>query len=598
MKCNKCKKIVPDNKSICPHCNNSLVKKVKASTKGASNKYIKDNNADLVGSTVTKTRGSMAKLDKASTSRNYKKTTAGTKNKYIYEDHSNLVGGTVSKGNESFVKLEKRIKNKTVHPVDRRNFNNYIDYKEAKERQVEEINSLNELRNASSFSEKDISSKVVSSDKVSSSAKVGLALLKKKTADDASKIGTKTVAKIDNSLINVARENKKKVTHKAPTSNVHVPKKEVEVNVVVEPINSKRSFKREFNILSYVLVIALWIIAIVLLVGNSGNGFYFSQNHILAGKSNSSGDEFADYDGVSKSGQTGGSSSEGYTSIVYDNQYLAQFTIRTEQDVYNLISIDSTKQKNNCPNNIKKIEEKIINNYGITAVNLCEMDEDFAEELVFVVKYIYDEFPKARNYLTNLTLANVSDDNSFIAAFMPIFTFSTSNSTSGYPVATKTQIILNAKYFLNNSKIKNSVSYGSKSGYFPPNATRSSTVAHEFGHYLSYVALLNYYETDKLNYVRATETSLLYDVYDDFNAGNFSKILLEEAFDEYVAETGSTESFYEFRASISQYAISKDKNGLYIYDETVAEAFHDCYLNGSNAKPASRAIVKVLKSKL
>ena len=93
-------------------------------------------------------------------------------------------------------------------------------------------------------------------------------------------------------------------------------------------------------------------------------------------------------------------------------------------------------------------------------------------------------------------------------------------------------------------------------------------------------------------------TRLLSRSVESFNSGNFSRILLEEAFDEYVAKTGSSESFYEFRASISQYAISKDNNGLYIYDETIAEAFHDYYLNGSNAKPASLAIVEVLKSKI
>ena len=601
MKCIKCKKIVPGNKSVCPHCGSQLIKKSSASTKGASNKYIKENGADLVGSTVTKTKGSMARLDKPKqTTVRYRNTNKGSKNKYLTEDNSSLVGGAVSKNNGSFVKLEKKPSKKKIQSIERKDFNNYIDYKEAKENQEAQIRSINELRNVSKFDESDLSSKVVTTDKVRGSSKVGLASLKERGAADAAKMGAKTVSKFDNSLIKIARENKNKPQpmrqEDYQRQNVTVPNVEI-VEVSVEKQKRKRNFKLETNALSYSIVVALWIVAIVVLISSSNNSFYFSQNQSFTSTAVDD-DAFTDYRGVSKSGQTGGSSSEGYTSVVYDNQYLAQFTIRTEQDVYNLISTDSKKQKANCPNNIKEIEETIVNNYGITAVNLCEMDEDFALELVSVVKYIYQEFPNARNYLTNLTLANVGDENSFIAAFMPIFTFSTSNSTSGYPVATKTQIILNAKYFLNNEKIKNSVSYGSKSGYFPPNATRSSTVAHEFGHYLSYVALLNYYETDQLNYVRATETSLLYDVYDDFNAGNFSKILLEEAFDDYVAETGSTESFYEFRASISQYAIAKDSSGLYIYDETIAEAFHDYYLNGSNAKPASLAIVEVLKSKL
>ena len=226
------------------------------------------------------------------------------------------------------------------------------------------------------------------------------------------------------------------------------------------------------------------------------------------------------------------------------------------------------------------------------------MDEDFTLELKQVVQYIYFNYPTARYYLTNLTLANVDENSSFIAAFMPIFTFSTSNTNTGYPIAVKTQILLNAKYFLNLSKISNSVKYGAKSGYFPPNATRSSTVAHEFGHYLSYVALLNHYNSKKLNFVQASQVATLYDVYDDFNSGEFSRKLLEEAYDTYKKTYGVNFSFNEFRESISTYAVAKDESGSYIYDETIAEAFHDCYLNGEAAETASKVIMQTLVGKL
>ena len=104
--------------------------------------------------------------------------------------------------------------------------------------------------------------------------------------------------------------------------------------------------------------------------------------------------------------------------------------------------------------------------------------------------------------------------------------------------------------------------------------------------------------TDKLNYVTTAQASTLYKVYDDFNSGNFSRMLLEEAYDEYVKVYGKDMNFVQFRESISKYAVSKDSTGSYIYDETIAEAFHDCYLNGSKAKPASRMIMKVLDTKL
>ena len=33
-------------------------------------------------------------------------------------------------------------------------------------------------------------------------------------------------------------------------------------------------------------------------------------------------------------------------------------------------------------------------------------------------------------------------------------------------------------------------------------------------------------------------------------------------------------NYYEFRKSISLYAVAKDSQGQYIYDETIAEAFN------------------------
>ena len=181
---------------------------------------------------------------------------------------------------------------------------------------------------------------------------------------------------------------------------------------------------------------------------------------------------------------------------------------------------------------------------------------------------------------------------------MPVFTFGTSKTSTGYPVAIKTQIILNAKYFLNIDRLTNSVEYGVKSGYFPRGASKSSAVAHEFGHYLSYVALLNHYNTSRLNFVRASQSELLYKVYDDFNNGNYSLQILKEAYNRYQKMYDNDYSFDDFRKSISNYAVARDKSGAYIYDETIAEAFHDVYLNGEGAQPASRIIFNVLKEKI
>ena len=76
------------------------------------------------------------------------------------------------------------------------------------------------------------------------------------------------------------------------------------------------------------------------------------------------------------------------TVIIYDNQYEG-VKATTKKEAYNLISKDSTSQKQTCSDEIIKIENEIIKNYGITAVNLCEMDPKFAKEVGNVFKKIY-----------------------------------------------------------------------------------------------------------------------------------------------------------------------------------------------------------------
>ena len=101
-----------------------------------------------------------------------------------------------------------------------------------------------------------------------------------------------------------------------------------------------------------------------------------------------------------------------------------------------------------------------------------------------------------------------------------------------------------------------------------------------------------------MTFVSTGKYPLMYTVYGDFNEGNFSNQIIKEAYNEYTKTYGAAISYDAFRGSISTYALAKDENGEYIYDETIAEAFHDVYLNGSSAAPASTYIVNALKKYL
>lgn len=285
------------------------------------------------------------------------------------------------------------------------------------------------------------------------------------------------------------------------------------------------------------------------------------------------------------------------TTVTTDNKYKGM-EISDKSDAIGLIVEDSENQKDNYPDGILAVENELINNLDITAVNLKEMEPEFASELQTVFNKIYTDFPGVKGYLTNLSLINYNlneGNGGIIAAFMPIFNFATSNTESTYPWVIKTQVFLNARYFLNKDRLKSSVEECSANGHFPKNTTIYSPVAHELGHYISFIAMMKHYNVDSILLVDANSIKALYSLQSDFSKGDFSLSMLTEAYENYINDTSDTIEFDTWRGSISGYALAKDNNGDYIYDETIAESFHDVYLNGDNAATASKYIYAVLK---
>ena len=74
--------------------------------------------------------------------------------------------------------------------------------------------------------------------------------------------------------------------------------------------------------------------------------------------------------------------------------------------------------------------------------------------------------------------------------------------------------------------------------------------------------------------------------------------MIKEAHENFKKDTGSNIDLDVWRETISSYAVAKDNSGNYIYDETIAESFHDVYLNGETAADASKYVVAVLKKYL
>lgn len=286
----------------------------------------------------------------------------------------------------------------------------------------------------------------------------------------------------------------------------------------------------------------------------------------------------------------------GQTAVISDNVY-KDAKLNDREDAVDLIVLDSDTQKEKCSDEeIKKIERRLEVKHKIIAVNLCEMDLDFALELEKTIDKVFNDFPTIKGYLTNVTLTNPKENTSYIAAFTATQLFATANSVDTYPHVYKMVMNLNTMYFLDPTYLEDTVRESSLVGYFPKGASRSSVVAHEFGHYISFVALLRSTFLDDTLLLTKYNYQRYLDLVDSWNNGDFSKKIISEAYNNYMKHNPkSNVSEYEFKASISSYAVATDEDGNYIYDETIAEAFHDNYLNGNNAKAASKEIIKVLR---
>ena len=285
------------------------------------------------------------------------------------------------------------------------------------------------------------------------------------------------------------------------------------------------------------------------------------------------------------------------TDIEIDHYYYID--LPNAQAADDLIVKDSEDQKGTTANEIKQIESQIIRNYKVKAVNLGEMDVETARGIAKAFEYIYTNYPAARNMLSNISIGNMSVQQGSVLAYFGPHEFAVStSSTSGYPKSVKTLMCLNSKYFLNPDLLKAAVDTSSNSGHFPKNTNEYATVIHESGHFLTLVATMKKYGLETTHYMDEASMEKYVQVVQDWNANKEPLSIAQEAYENYKKKYNDNISFDEFRASISGYAMAKNSNGDYIYHETIAEAFHDYYINGNNATKASIEIMNVLNSRL
>ena len=283
------------------------------------------------------------------------------------------------------------------------------------------------------------------------------------------------------------------------------------------------------------------------------------------------------------------------TSLIKTDNKYSKKVINSYDDAINIIKKDFNDQYFYCFNSyeVKDMSNKIESNYSIPSVSFCDMSVKETKKIKQVIDKMYELFPNTKG-LTNITITNAETNKEYIARFQPVYQF-VNIDDDNYNKVNKTQILLNSYYFLNEDIIKKPITEVVGNNWYVEDATCESTIAHEFGHYVSFNILLKKNNIDNVTIVTNDNKNKIDDILKEFNSGNYSTKLINEALNNYNNKYNKNLSIDEFANSISKYAGTKDKNNKIIADEVIAEAIHDYYLHGDNMKPTSKEIIDVIK---
>lgn len=289
------------------------------------------------------------------------------------------------------------------------------------------------------------------------------------------------------------------------------------------------------------------------------------------------------------------------TSIINTDNTYNKKNVETIDDAHEIIKKDFSSQSWKCFSSpeLSVLEYELMNNYNIASVTFCDISYNEATKISNVIKRIYELFPDIKGGLTNITITNAKTKSEYIAYFQPRYQFVNSfDDIADFNKVNKTQILLNSYYFLNEDILSTDIDNIVGTGWYVDDATWESAIAHEFGHYISFMTLLKEYGLSNITLETNSNYSVIDKILEEFDSGTHSKSVITDALNNYNLKYKSNLNLEQFSLAISNYSGSKDKNGNIIFEETIAEGVHDYYLHGTGCKKESYEIIQVLKNKL
>ena len=289
------------------------------------------------------------------------------------------------------------------------------------------------------------------------------------------------------------------------------------------------------------------------------------------------------------------------TSIIDTDREYHKININTLEDANNIIQSDLDSQKWQCVDNIDNyhIEEDLKNKYKIKSISFCDMSTEEVVKIKNVIDNFFALFPTTIGYLDIITITNADPKDRFVAYFQAVDQFVNRNDDiSNYNKVNKSQILLNSYYFLNDSELSRDINESVDRDFYVADATWESLIAHELGHYLTYVALLKEYNVNTMTLVTKDNKSLVEDIIDSINGEVFARDIVNKAIENYNKKYNEHIEIGTYSKNISSYAGTVRQNGDIITSETIAEAVHDYYLHREKASKYSLEIMYVLQEKL
>ncbi|MBD5106568.1 MAG: hypothetical protein HDT41_06275 [Lachnospiraceae bacterium] len=279
-----------------------------------------------------------------------------------------------------------------------------------------------------------------------------------------------------------------------------------------------------------------------------------------------------------------------------------EYYVKDEKSARKIIRAQGKLMRNGYSDSeIIKVEKYLEDAYKIEAVNLQGIDPETADSIKVACDYMFREYPFLTGFITNITVSNeISDNRDILAKYENFIYITNPNAEQLYPFVIKKQILLNEAEFCNKERMNNLIIRNIKSGFWPEGTSVTSIFIHELTHALIDNLICNKYGLNNHIYITEKNAEAFSNQVSEnlsYNQ-NYAKELCESAYENYVKIYDSHCSYQDFCFSISEYGYGSQEDGGISYEETIAEAMAEYYIDAEDSSLAGKMIISQIEEEI